>query len=61
MEVEFDMSLIQLHNEQDWNLVKEQRNRIIIMKTARHALSVMKRLRNSKSLQLIMKAKRYIT
>lgn len=34
MEVENDMSLIQLHNEQDWNLVKEQRNRIIIMKNS---------------------------
>ncbi|MGM0804774.1 MAG: bacillithiol system redox-active protein YtxJ [Bacillota bacterium] len=34
MEVEIDMSLIQLQNEQDWNLVKEQRNRIILMKNS---------------------------
>jgi bacillithiol system protein YtxJ len=33
MEVE-NMSLVQLQNEQDWNLVKEQKDRIIIMKNS---------------------------
>jgi bacillithiol system protein YtxJ len=28
------MSLIQLHNEQDWNLVKDQKKRIIVMKNS---------------------------
>ncbi|WNB93119.1 bacillithiol system redox-active protein YtxJ [Bacillus sp. NEB1478] len=28
------MSLIQLHNEQDWNLVKDQKERIIVMKNS---------------------------
>jgi bacillithiol system protein YtxJ len=28
------MSLIQLHNEQDWNLVKGQKGRIILMKNS---------------------------
>jgi bacillithiol system protein YtxJ len=33
MEVE-SMSLIQLQNEQDWNLVKEQKKRVILMKNS---------------------------
>ncbi|MBY6035159.1 bacillithiol system redox-active protein YtxJ [Fictibacillus nanhaiensis] len=28
------MSLIQLHNEQDWNLVKEQKTHIVLMKNS---------------------------
>jgi bacillithiol system protein YtxJ len=30
----YQMSLIQLHNEQDWNLVKNQKNRIVLMKNS---------------------------